>query len=124
MSELTAADRVWNRATEQKRQGKPGDAALSVLIGAHGLVMNGGVLNCVEILSDEELQEALAGYQYFRVEVARVFQRAKAATDEEKDDLESTLDEEYEQIAGDELLMAVFKAHHAEHPEAYDPVDD
>ena len=122
MNELTAADRVWNRATERKRQGRPGDAALSALIWAHGLVMNGGVLHCIELLSDEELLSAIAGYRYFGVEVDPVFQRAKAAGPEEIDELESRLDEQYERIADDGRLMAAFQAHYAEHPEAYEPI--
>ncbi|HJW49452.1 MAG TPA: hypothetical protein VJ726_08555 [Candidatus Limnocylindria bacterium] len=120
MSELTAADRAWNRATERKRHGRPGDAALSALLSAHGLVMNGGVLHCVELLSEEELREAIAGYRYFGVEVGPVFQRAKAARPEETRELESTLDEQYERIADDGRLMAAFQAHYAEHPEAYE----
>ena len=98
MSELTAADRVWNRATERKRPGRPGDAALSAL------------------------REAIAGYRYFGVEVHPVFQRAKAARPEEIDELESRLDEQYERIADDSRLMAAFQAHYAEHPEAYEPI--
>ena len=122
MSELTAADRVWNRATQRSRQGRPGDAALSALLRAHGLVMNGGVLHCIELLSDEEVREVIAGYRYFGIEVDPVFQRAKAARPEEIDELESRLDEQYARIADDARLMAAFQAHYAEHPEAYEPI--
>src|SRR5512132_2242295 len=124
MSELTVADRVRNRATERKGQGKPGDAALSALLMAHGLVMNGGVLHCVEILSEEELRDAIAGYQYFGIEVNQLFQRAKAAPQDEQDELESELDQQYEEIAEDGLLVAAFEAHFAEHPDAYAPIAD
>jgi hypothetical protein len=91
---------------------------------AHGMVMNGGVLHCVEILSEEELRDAIAGYQYFGIEVDQLFQRAKAATQDEQDELESELDEQYEQIAEDGLLVAAFEAHFAEHPHAYAPIAD
>ena len=50
--------------------------------------------------------------------------RAKTADEHELDDLESELDEEYEQVADDQLLVSAFEAHYAEHPEAYDPVED
>jgi hypothetical protein len=122
MSDLTAADQVWNRATEGKRQGRPGDAALSALIWAHGLVMNGGVLHCIELLSAEELREAIVGYQYFGIEVKPIFERAKAARAEDTRDLESRLDQEYERVAADGRLMAAFQTHYAEHPEAYEPI--
>jgi hypothetical protein len=124
MSELTAADRVWNRATERKGQGRPGDVALSALIWAHGLVMNGGVLHCIELLSDAELRAAIAGYQYFGVEVDPVFKRAKAVRAEEKGELESRLDEQYGRIADDGRLMAAFHAHYAEYPEAYEAITE
>ena len=84
--------------------------------------MNGGVLHCIELLSDEELRAAIAGYRYFGVEVDPVFQRAKAARPEEIDEIESSLDAQYERIADDGQLMAAFQAHYAEHPEAYEPV--
>jgi hypothetical protein len=122
MSELTAADRVWNRATRRSRQGRPGDAALSALLRAHGLVMNGGVLHCIELLADEELREAIVGYRYFGVEVDPVFQRAKAARPEEIDELESRLAEQYARITDDGRLMTAFQAHYADHPEAYEPI--
>lgn len=123
MSELTAADRVWNRATQRSRQGRPGDAALSAVLLAHGLVMNGGVLHCIELLSEEELREAIVGYRYFGVEVNPVFLRATSARAEEFDDFETRLDEQYAQIADDGRLMAAFQAHYSDHPEAYAPIE-
>lgn len=121
MSELTVTDRIWNRATEGRRSERSGDAALSALLSAHGLVMNGGVLHCVEVLSDDELQNSLLGYQYFGIDVDRVFQRARTARPDEWDELESMLDADYEDVADDGTLIAAFQAHYAAHPEAYEP---
>ena len=123
MSELTTADRVWNRAAEYKARNEPGDAALSALLRAHGQVMNGGVLQCMEILSNRELQEALDGYRYFGIEVGPVFERAQRADDDAKDAMEAELDQEYEHVADDDMLLAAFEAHYASHPEAYEPVE-
>jgi hypothetical protein len=121
MTELTTADRVWNRAAEYEARKMPGDVALSALLRAHGHVMNGGVLHCVETLPESELREALDGYRYFGIEVGPIFERAQGADEEVA--LEAELDEEYGHVADDDMLLAAFEAHYASHPDAYEPVE-
>ena len=58
MTELSMANRVWNRACELVGRPGPqsGDTELSAMLLAHNITMNGGVLHCVEALSAEELE--------------------------------------------------------------------
>jgi len=64
---ITGADQVWNRACADQGSLQPcrGDRALSDMLRAHGLVMNGGVHHALVCLSPDELASAVAGFEYF-----------------------------------------------------------
>jgi hypothetical protein len=89
MGELTEADMIWNRACgEDPLRSLPGDRALADLLRAHGLVMNGGVLHAVEILTPTELSDAESGYRFYGLDgVASLLSRARKLF-ETGDDLE------------------------------------
>ena len=58
---------VWNRAALEGGGANPceGDRALAALLLVHGLVMNGGVHHALEVLSQEEIRTAIAGFEFF-----------------------------------------------------------
>jgi hypothetical protein len=115
MADLSQADMIWNRACgEDPMRSQPGDRALADLLYAHGLVMNGGVLNAVECLTAEELSAAQAGYRYLGFDVvASLLSRARSILEEGDDlgDHEANLDAEYsELIPSDSSLVERFKS--------------
>ena len=79
MGELTEADKIWNRACgEDPLRALPGDRALAEVLHAHGLAMNGGVLHVVELMTTEELSDAVAGYRFFGLDgVASLLLRSR-----------------------------------------------
>lgn len=123
---LTPADQVWNRACEGGGADPgPGDRALTALLYAHGMIMNGGVFHVFETLETAELDAAKAGYRYFGLAgVAELIDRAGAIPDGEKGPQEDLVDGEYLTAIGgsDAALGKHFEAHFAKHPEAYRPV--
>jgi hypothetical protein len=91
---MDKAHNIWNRALDEYRGMIPtiGDRALSAMLLAHGLIMNGGVLNAVEIMNEERLVTAKRGYEYFGfsgvadlLTKAQVALRKKPAAPEELD---------------------------------------
>jgi hypothetical protein len=64
---MSKATQVWNRACADNGLANPtaGDHALAAMLLAHGLVMNGGVLDAVEIMDERQLAAAIAGYRFF-----------------------------------------------------------
>ena len=113
MYELTDADMIWNRACgEDPLRVLPGDRALTDLLRAHGLVMNGGVLHAIECMSAQELSDAEAGYRYYGLdEVASLLLRARAVfTTDDLGDHEQQLDGEYAHlIRSDDYLVERFE---------------
>ena len=63
---LDAQGLVWNRAALDGggTNARVGDRALADALKAHVLVMSGGVHHAVEVLSDEEVEAAVGGFQY------------------------------------------------------------
>lgn len=134
MHELTEADLIWNRACEGGGLGpRRGDRALRAMIGAHGLVMNGGVLHATECLSPSELSDAQAGYRFFGLDaVADFLARARLLsdvdvesdwTDEDLETQESSLDAEYyDLIPDDSFLVERFEEHWRSHPSDFAPL--
>ena len=126
--ELTVADLVWNRAAMEDGGEAPasGDVALASLLYAHGMVMNGGVLHAVELLSAEEFSDAQEGFRFFGlVEVANLFSQAKILFDagEYLDEHESLLDNEYlKHVPDDSSLGTRFEAHFTSSPSDFSPV--
>ena len=123
MAELTAAQRVWNRACDLKpASSRPGDRALNAMLGAHGLICNGGVLHCVDALRAIELRAAEAGYRYFGLpRVAALLEKARRGARTGR--AEVALDRAYfEIVPTDQELVSRFEEHYREHAGAYAPV--
>ena len=105
---------IWNRAASDSRGMQArGDRALSALLHAHGLVMNGGVLNAVEMLSDQQFDAAVAGYRFFGIEgVGDLLTHAKADL-QSADDVgskEQSFAVEYSRyVPSDSFLFAAFE---------------
>jgi hypothetical protein len=127
MAKLTQADMIWNRACgEDPLRSLPGDSALTDLLRAHGLAMNGGVLHAVECLASEELTHAEAGYCYFGLsEVASLLSRARNLF-EKGDDLErheQQLDRRYgDLIPSDSSLVESFEKRLRANPSDFAPL--
>jgi len=74
----------WDRAATDFFGPNPGagDRAATAMYSAHGLIMNGGVLNFVEITSDVQLEAAKAGYRFFGFDgIVDLLSRAKSLVD-------------------------------------------
>jgi len=75
---------TWDRAATDYFGPNPGagDRAARAMYSAHGLIMNGGVLNFVEIENDAELEAAKAGYRFFGFDgIVDLLSRAKSVVD-------------------------------------------
>jgi hypothetical protein len=125
---MNKADTIWNRAAMEGGGIKPnrGDVALSSLLYAHGLVMNGGVLHAAELLTNDELLGAQDGYRFFGLEaVAELLLRSRQLFDD-GDDLgaqESKLDAEYlRHIPDDSALCQRFEQHLRSLPDDFSPI--
>lgn len=79
MYQLTQADMIWNRACgKDPVRSFPGDRALTDMLSAHSLVMNGGVLHAIECLTASEMTDAEAGYFFYGFDaVAPLLRRAR-----------------------------------------------
>jgi hypothetical protein len=125
---MTPADLIWNRAAmkEGGSGAAPGDIALSSLLSAHALAMNGGVLHAVELLTGPELSAAMDGYRFFGfAKTADLLTRARElfvlGLDLEKCEIE--LDREYSnQIPNDSVLAEGFERHFRLHPVDFAPL--
>jgi hypothetical protein len=124
MGELTQADMIWNRACgEDSLRSLPGDRALTDLLRAHSLVMNGGVLHAVECLTAGELSAAEAGYRFYGLDgAASLLSRARTkfegGTDLEVH--EQQLDRQYvDMIPSDSSLVEGFEKHLKSKPTEY-----
>jgi hypothetical protein len=125
---MTEADLIWNRAVLENGGAMPrdGDLALTALMRAHGLTMNGGILHAVDILSQRELTAARAGYRFFGFgPVASLFSRAKDLLDADADldAFERILDHEYASyVPSDSVLVERFESHLATSPSDFAPL--
>lgn len=142
---MNKAHEIWNRALDDYHGeiSSAGDRALAAMLPVHGLIMNGGVLNAVEIIDEERLAAAKRGYEYFGCgAVVNLFTRAKEALskkpaapeelerhavgdievvlmleDTELGELERELDREYATyIPDDSWLFARFEQRLADNP--------
>jgi hypothetical protein len=126
--QLSKADTIWNRAALDSGGKKPakGDKMLAALLYAHGEVMNGGVLNAVEILDDTELAAAMAGYRFFSLtSIAELLSRANnlSRTDTDLGRHEASLDAVYmRHIPSDSSVCQLFEQHLADKPSDFAPV--
>ncbi|MBB03619.1 MAG: hypothetical protein CMJ47_13315 [Planctomyces sp.] len=126
--ELSDSDAVWNRAATEDggALSAPGDLALAALLHAHGLIMNGGVLHAVELLTEDERSDAQNGFRFFGLaEVASLLSRAKHSLDEGQglDDLESRLDSDYTTLVPDDsFLYHRFESRFRDTPRDFSPI--
>ena len=122
------ADFIWDRALLDGGGTLPrtGDLALSRLLQAHGLAMNGGVFHAVELLAGERLVGAKEGYRFFGYpQVANLFERARHVFSTGRDigSHEQIFDNEYSRhIPDDSALVARFEACLHSHPEDFAPL--
>lgn len=117
---LSQADRIWNRAAMEAGGLAPreGDRALSDLLLAHGMIMNGGMEHVRVALSPAEYAAGIAGYRYFGLEgVAATLEQAREAADEEA--LESLSGRYAKLVPDDGTLVGIFQARLAESPESF-----
>lgn len=116
---------IWNRAAIERGGQTPGngDKALAALLLAHGLVMNGGVLDAVEALGDE-LAAACNGYRFYGFEnAASLLEGARVFSDEDQEEREENLNLTYSKaIPDDGVILNRFRAHFATHPELYSSI--
>ena len=83
------------------------ESAASAVWIAHGLVMNGGVLHCVESLSEKELRTAIAGYRLFDLsQAADILVEATRVSADEADAAEGKLDTAYSAAIHDDEFLA------------------
>jgi hypothetical protein len=116
--------RVWNRAAMEGGGSDPkiGDLMLSAMLRAHGLISNGGVLHCLEVLPAEAMTEALEGYRYFGLDEVAAFltTEAKVPDAQRTDDDELRLDDEYgELIPTDSTFDGPFNGRLRQSPEDF-----
>ncbi len=121
-------DQVWNRACMEAGGDTPqvGDLALSSMIQAHGLIMNGGVHHAIDTLSPAELESAAQGFAYFGLGEAGRF-LADLPTDptlaEWTDGTESVANDTYNQVVpDDEYLSRHFRAIIQTRPDDFAPI--
>jgi hypothetical protein len=105
--ELSEEGRVWNRAALDSGGTNPreGDRALAALLYAHGMVMNGGVGHSLEVLSAEEMREAIAGFRFFSMpEVADFLQ---GCLEQDPADIPDDADDQYAELVPDDDAIDV-----------------
>lgn len=121
--QLSMANQVWNRAAMESGGSKAceGDRALSALLLAHGMVMNGGVGHALEVLSLDELAAAARGYRFFGLnDVATLLEHSINANDEELE----RADARYAAlIPTDQTLADRFEALYRATPHAFASID-
>ncbi len=114
------ATRVWNRAalydSARRPMEAPGDWALTALLAAHSLIMNGGVPHCPEVLNTEEMAAAIAGFTYFGLNDAGAVLEEAASVSlddvrlDEAERVELQLNERYwGLITSDQTIADAFK---------------
>jgi len=126
---MDLADDIWNRALSIDFVPiAPGDRALVDLLRLHSLGMNGGILNAVEQLGDEEVEAAVDGYRWMGLaaaadEVERVHGEIEDGAlddDARAERLELDADAAYfRAIPDDASLERAFRARLAGEPAAF-----
>jgi hypothetical protein len=122
---VTDADKIWNRAV-QGTGGEHGDDALAALLVLHGTVMNGGLVNALETLDEEQVAAAVEGYRYFGFDEAAdliVETRIEIDNDADPGELEETRDGEFfDLVDDDETVYEAFTRKLADDPAGFAPV--
>ena len=123
MLKLSRQDKIWNRASLESggTTPAPGDQALTSLLLAHGLVMNGGVVHALECLSQTELAAAIAGFKYFGLtEASRALEQAPDDSEETEERLNRLY---FSAVPDDKTLTHAFRVKLLSTPEAFAPTD-
>jgi hypothetical protein len=121
---MSKPDMIWNRAAENNTpRAAAGDRALTDMLQIHGLIMNGGVLNAIEITEEAELGRALAGYEFFGLVAIRSLldqARILVQSGSKLGPHEARLDHEYMKlIPNDSYLSAAFERRLAAAPDDF-----
>lgn len=118
-------DRVWNRAALDSGGTAPrrGDHALADALAAHGLVMNGGVLHALEVLTPDQVRRAASGLEYLGLaQASRVLLETLEASIRfgDSEELEVQSNERYWAVVPDDSTLAArFEQVFAERPEDF-----
>jgi len=129
---MNVTDEIWNRAAmhDGGSQARAGDLALAAVIGTHGLIMNGGLLDAVERTAPEQVDAAEAGYRWFQLDAAAaviVLVRRELSSgpldDDAVDALETRVSADYaEAIPTDQTIVDAFESRFRAEPQAFGPV--
>lgn len=129
----THVDEIWSRALDLDSPAAathPGDAALLTVLTFHGLVMNGGLLNAVELhLNDDvyPVDAVVDAYRFFGLEDAAgaidnaVLEQRELHDDEDEDDAEERIDATY--TLDDTDIEDALRVALANDPEVFAPVE-
>lgn len=124
------ADKVWNRAAMEDGGTSPleGDLALTSMLLAHGLIMNGGLHHAIDCLEQDEISAAVNGYMFFELSEIGEFIKSVASglnLTEWNTENELTANATYsDYVPSDEFLGAKFEAKYKSNPEKFSSVDD
>lgn len=123
---------VWNRALDYDYEGPraEGDRALYDLLMLDNVAQNGGLLHGIQVLDEDELAAAVAGYRWFGLGPLAdgIVSIAAAAADIEVDgpdslDSQSELEERADELffgeQGSDLLGRAFNRKLADQPDAF-----
>src|SRR5262252_4498858 len=117
--DLPIEARVWNRAAVESGGATPreGDRALAALLYAHGLVMHGGVHHALEVLSLDEIRDAVSGFEFFSLApVGRLLETAQTLDEDEANRLY------WDVIPDDDAILSRFRALFHSSPQVFAPV--
>jgi len=132
------ADAIWNRAVDLDSPDdarRPGDAALVTVLTFHGLALNGGLLNAVELHAHDEIypnDAVVEAYRFLGLEDAAAaidnavleqhdLVTAGDADDDDLADAEERIDATY--TLDDEDIEAALEVAIANDPDAFAPLD-
>lgn len=123
------ADAIWHRALDFPEEAVlAGDRALAAVLFAHGVVMNGGVLNFVEEYDVAEVDAAEVGYQWLGIDpVAELLVEVRAEVmrvggPRNPGRLERKADKAYVKVISDDAdLESYFLRRLAERPDDFAP---
>lgn len=108
-----------------------GDVALTAMLLLHGLAMNGGLLDAVAGMPEDEVVRAVAGYRYFGLNdaaavvewVAQEVRHLDPQDSNGEDELERQADHRYGAVVpNDSVLDQRFVHKYQEQPAAFAPV--
>lgn len=122
---MSDIDKIWNRAAAGDG-GEQGDEALAALLLFHGTVMNGGLVNALEVLDEEQIAAAIGGYRFFGFDDAAaliVEAQSELEDDADPEEVEESKDGEFfDLIDDDETVYEALERKLAEDPAAFAPI--